>query len=220
MYTQALIFPTVVHSTTTETSGSGVFKVLAYNTLTIEIWGPGGPGPGISSTGAFVNGSAGSANTLTVGGITMTANPGGAANGNTSVGSGGTASGGNTTNTTGTAGTASVTGDSGAGGAGANGGSGGPSVSGSPANGDAGTQPGGGGSGSIRNVSAIGTDGGGGGGYSKSVFTFGVTSGFPAVGSSISWTVPGGTAGGVGTGATTPTTGGNGAAGQVRFTIA
>ena len=202
--------------TTTETSGSGTFTVTAYSTLTVEIWGPGGSGATYLGSGTYQGGLPGSgSNTLAFGSTTMTANSGAGAPATALGGAGGAATGGNNTNTTGTAGSRGLTsGVGGNGGAGANGGAGG---TGSSGNGGPGTAPGGGGAGAA-DADQDGMDGGGGGGgggYSKSVFTYGVTSGYPAFGSTISWSVPTGGVHVIGE----STTSGAGAAGQVKFTL-
>lgn len=202
----------VTPGSTTYDSGSGNHSVLAYTTLTVEVWGGGAPG---GNNSLAVSGNASSVSTLG-----MLANGGNFPPGtiNTATGgSGGTASGGNNTNSTGSSGTGCVpastaSGTSGAGGAGAGGGGAGGAARGPSGVGNPGTQPGGGGGGS--NQTGDGTvftknPGGGGGGYCKSVFTRGVTSGAPLVGSLLAYAVAA---------AASATGQGNGAGGRVKFT--
>jgi hypothetical protein len=236
--------PPVVPSVTTFDSGSGNFTVPKYNTLTVEVWGPGRGGYGcadsvnLSATTASAATSASSVSTL---GMTANGGGNGSNSGNIPGGlAGGTASGGNDTNTSGTDGGPQVTvSDPGTrpfGGTGGSAGNGGGSVAGPQAPptpsgtsqlvaGNAGTTPGGGGSGSagtrlnfISTIDYIGYRGGPGGGYCKSVYVFGVTTAFPSEGDVLAWTVAAGTAG---AGISAPGShGGDGKNGRVRFTVA
>lgn len=242
----AIPAPVVPATTTDDTAHSSTFAVPRYNTLTVEVWGPGRGGgsypdahtPNLLQVGIATAPSASSVSTLG-----MTANGGGNGNSNTATGGllGGTASGGNTTNTTGTDTTASdhlsnVPITSGVGGGSPNGGATTGAVSSpSPSTGTAqfvagitGNAPGGGGGGaaaSKTNFSGSNSyssrSGGPGGGYCKSVYTFGVTSGFPSVGDSLSYTVAAGT---LSPGDNAPgfaaSFGGNGRNGRVKFTVA
>lgn len=213
---------TVIAGSQTFDSSSGNFSMPAYNTLTVEIWGGGSSSVG-QTNGSTVNGNAGGATTCST--LSMTAN--GAAAGITigtppftQPGAAGTASGGNTTNTTGNVGDIGVSPGttSPCTGAGApNGGGNVTTPSGANTNGTNGSTPGGGGSG-VHFAASSGA-GGSSGGYSKSVYTFGVTSGFPAIGALLAWAVgSGGAAAG-----TTPADAlnqrsGAGANGRVKFT--
>lgn len=129
-------------TTTITTTGSFSYTVPCYNTITIELWGPGGKGgsgstftggsgagggaygkhilsAGVLPTGSNLTGVVGAAGTATtILSLSLTANSG-------SVTAGGNASGFNTTNTTGTNGSANSGTTGGDGGAGANGGAGG-----------------------------------------------------------------------------------------------
>lgn len=230
--------PVAASTTTDDTPGSRTFTVPRYNTLTVEVWGPGKGGSSYTdgSIGNFLaqgGGVATSASSVST--LSMTANGGG--NGTSTSNNGGTASGGNTTNTTGTNGVSGGSSPSPV-----NGGTGGGSPNGGadragPAPltatgtaqmvaGNAGNAPGGGGSGpagSKTNFSGSnsynGAIGGPGGGYSKSVYTFGVTAGFPSVGDVLSYTVAAGSASNAGTPSVPSSRGGAGAAGRVKFTV-
>lgn len=210
----------VVAQTITIDSGSGNQTVPQYNILTVEIWGGGAGAQGFSDAGSTQNGTAGGASSVSTLGMT--------ANGGTNVLTGGTASGGNTTNTTGNSGAngssqnSPTPGVGGTGGGSPNGGADrtGPSAD-ADAPGNAGNAPGGSGSGSVFDFPGtpdinLASRGNGGGGYSKSVYTRGVTSGAPAIGALLAYSVGAGGTGGGGTRAK----GGAGANGRVRFTIA
>lgn len=150
-------------SQTITTTGSFSFTVPAFNTITIELWGPGGTGATatISAGGDGAGGGAYGKHVLSVGALTVGSNltgvVGAAGTATTisslgltaqsgSVTAGGTASGFNTTNATGTNGSVNSGTTGGHGGAGASGGAGG--SGGTMGNGGgAGNSPGGGGGG-------------------------------------------------------------------------
>jgi hypothetical protein len=167
------------------TSGSGTFVVPHYNTLTVNVWGAGASGNyEDGTTGVFQVGNPGGTSSVSTLSISAT---GGSASFVAGDATGGTGSGGNTTNSTGTAG--SISGFTSIGGGAANGGGNVTITGGTDAsqNGVPGTARGGGGTSGV----GVGTPeaGGGGGGFSQSVYTFGVTSGAPAPGASLSWAV-------------------------------
>lgn len=226
--------PVTPGSSTFDGAASGTYTVPPYNVLTIEIWGPGGPGLGVNTGGSATPVSGTASTPTTVATLGMTAN-----NGGVTLTTPGTASGGNTANTTGSNGSAGAgtwsgapdgtTKNAGAGGAAPNGGgatapatavkSG--STNGN--NGAAGNAPGGGGGGAARNhafdasnIAGLAANGGPSGGYSKSVYVFGVTAGYPAWGASLAYNAGAASTGGAGSG----NSGGSGAAGRVKFTVA
>lgn len=184
--------------------GTYSFTIPAYNSLTVEVWGAGAGGSGITASSCTkVAGTDGGNSSW--GGSTIVAQGGNKGSGN-SGGTGGTASGGST-NTTGQAGTSA-----GKGGNGANGGAGGASR-GSAGNGNAGSAPAGGGGGAYattRGCYEVDGPGGGGGAYATRTYAPGAY----AIGQSVSVVV--GTRGTGGNGATYD--GGLGAHGRVEIT--
>lgn len=209
--TNGYTYNAITPSSATFDSGSGNWTVIAYSTLTVEVWGPGGSGAAVQALVGAINGNPGAA-ASTCSTLSMTANPGARGNGNQSTASGGTASGGNTTNTTGNNGTGAF--QSSIGGGAPNGG-GNVSVSGSGTTnpGPTGSTPGGGGA--SNNDTGNTAGGGASGGYSKSVYTFGAP-GAPAIGASLAYSV--------GAGGAAVNQGGRisgaGANGRVKFSVA
>lgn len=209
---------------TTFDSGSGNYTVPVYGTLTIELWGGGGP----AGVGATV-GTAGGASTVST--YSLSAGGGAVKNAaNLTAGAGGTASGGNTTNTNGTAGTnGSVLGGLGpwhgfnganAPGGGGTGGTGATKPQPFNTNTDRGTDggaPGAGAGGSVTGNpvgggTVTGQPSGSSGAYVRHVFTFGAP-GAPAAGALIAYAV--GVAGLSDNNATMA----NGGAGRIKFTV-
>ena len=195
----------------TYTSGSGNFTLpSAYGALTVQLWGPSGGSGGGNGTDTGGNGTATTCSTLG-----MTANGGaGGGSSNTSTngagGAGGGASGGNLANNSGgtggggshnSTGATLTTGNGAASPSGGGGAAAGVSITstnsatGVTTNGTSGNSPGGGPSGGGYAIDVSGTHyneagaGAGGGAYCESVYTFGLTSGYPAAGSSLAWAV-------------------------------
>ena len=215
---QALLgegYSVVPGSSTITTTGAGNFTVPSYNTLTIELWGPGGGGDGMPSGSSPVAVAGNTGPSTTISSLSLVA--GGGQGGQVAAGgAGGTASGG-TTNTSGSAGVVGGApgGSYGQGGAGANGGAAVAAPSGAAsANGNAGNAPGGGGSSaySVFNVTGTEGSGAGGGSYCSTSYTHGAA-GAPLVGASLAYVVGAG-----GTGGSSTFIGGPGAGGRIKFT--
>lgn len=154
------------------TAGNYSYTVPAsFGTITIRLWGGGGPGGNANTSSVNNAGGASSISSLGLNaGGGMPGGTGSTSVGNsTAFGAGGIATGGST-NINGTNGDAADTSYSGAGGASPNGGTGGAKVS-SNSGGTGGATPGGGGSGGSNATSGTRGAGGGGGGYVEKVFT-------------------------------------------------
>lgn len=222
-------------------SASGNFPVPLYNTLTIEVWGPGG-GSGALTTSttavASTNGTNPGDSTAAIGGSNLLATGGKTGLNQTHspvfsppASVGGIPSGGDT-NANGENGGAGIdaragySSAEGAGGFSPNGGAH-QTVSNPGTNGNqssaAGNAPGGGAKSGLQDLSGVQyvAAGGAGGAYVAKTFTFGVTFGAPAPGSLIPWAIgANGTGGTITGGSGTNRNGANGAAGRVKFTWA
>jgi hypothetical protein len=197
----------VTPGSSTFDSGTTTFTVPAYNTLVVELWGPGGGGCGYSA--GQVQQPTGAAGTTTVGTLGLTAHGAGAISVSGGVDAhspAATASGGNVANTSGNIGGSLAIGT----GAGAP--NGGGNVAGFGTPGNPGSTPGGGGGGAFRATDGSTASGGDSGAYCKSSYAFGA-GGSPAIGAALSYSVG---AGGAPSGTTAP--GGTGANGRVKFT--
>lgn len=193
---------------TTYDSSAGNHTVTRYTTLTVEGWSGGGSSA-VTAGGSSTSGIIGAVSSVATLGLSATP---GARGGTPPViaNTPGVGSGGNAENATGTAG--SLSGGVSTGGGAPHGG--GNVTNGAPgAPGVDGTVPGGGGA--SNNDGGATVCGGAGGGYFKSVYTYG-DPGAPVVGDVLAYVVGNGGA------ATTLSgrTGGNGAHGRVKFTVA
>lgn len=227
----------VTPGATSLTSGSGTYTVPNYNTLRIQVWGAGASGQSWKSNAGSPNvhgGNAGGSSsgwTLSATGgqpaatTSLTSLPQSLTGGSAGTGSGGSD---NQTGTAGGSGQQQTGGSpitSGLGGGGASGDGNAAGVQdtdnsvASTVTGTNGRAPGGGGAGGSNYTSGINCSaaGGGGGGYASRFFTRGVDG--PSIGAGLSYAVGAGGSAVAATGADTGCLGGNGARGEVIFTV-